>query len=72
MPHKQQENVGQNTTERGALMGIIDFIIIAFLQNYRQAQDGSECEVSEPIGSVLVNSLRRNSLLGPIREQVCG
>ena len=55
-------------------MGIIDPNIIAFLQNYRQAQQGSACKVSEPIGSVLVDSLRRISLHRPAREpeKVCG
>ncbi|GGF74063.1 hypothetical protein GCM10011402_28360 [Paracoccus acridae] len=55
-------------------MGIIDPSIIAVLKNYRQAQQGSACKVSEPIGSVLVDSLRRISLLGPVREpeKVCG
>ena len=70
----QQENVGQNTAEGWALMGIIDPSIIAVPKNYRQAQQGSACKVSEPIGSVLVDSLRRISLLGPVREpeKVCG
>ena len=42
-------------------MGIIDPNIIAFLQNYRQAQQGSGCKVSEPIGSLLVASLCRSA-----------
>lgn len=66
----QQENVGQYTTEGCALMGIIDPNIIAFLQNYRQAQQGSDCEVTESIGSILVDSLRRISLHRPIHEPV--
>lgn len=55
-------------------MGIIDFSIIAVLQNYKQAQRGSECRIAETIGSVLVDSLRRISLLGPLQEpeMVCG
>ncbi|WP_158248129.1 hypothetical protein [Paracoccus sp. SY] len=55
-------------------MGIIDPSIITVLQNYKQAQQGSECRIAENIGSVLVDSLRRISLLGPVRkaEKVCG
>lgn len=70
----KQENVGQNTTEGCALMGIIDPSIIAVLQNYRQAQKGSDCRIAETIGSVLVDSLRRISLHRPAREpeKVCG
>lgn len=49
-------------------MGIIDPNIIAFLQNYRQAQQDSGSKGSETIGSVLADSLRRISLLGPVRE----
>ena len=48
-------------------MGIIDPNIVAFLQNYRQAQKGGNCKVPECIGSLLVDSLKR-SLLKPIRE----
>ena len=44
-------------------MGIIDPNIIAFLQNYRQAQQGSDCKVSEPIGSLLVDSLCRSAMI---------
>ena len=55
-------------------MGIIDPSIIAVLQNYRQAQQGSECRIAETIGSVLVDSLRRISLYSPSHEpaKVCG
>lgn len=55
-------------------MGIIDPSIITVLQNYKQAQQGSECRIAETIGSVLVDSLRRISLLRPMREpeKVCG
>lgn len=55
-------------------MGIIDPSIITVLQNYRQAQQGSECRIAETIGSVLVDSLRRISLLGPVGKpkKVCG
>lgn len=57
-----------------ALMSIVDPSIIAFLQNYRQAQKGKNCKVPECIGSLLVDSLKRTSLLSPIREpeMVCG
>lgn len=44
-------------------MGIIDPHIIAFLKNYRKAQQGSDCELSEPVGSLLVDSMRRGSML---------
>ena len=48
-------------------MGIIDPNIIAFLQNYRQAQQSSDCKVSEPIGSLLVDSLCRSAMIaGPL------
>ncbi|MBY0138628.1 MULTISPECIES: hypothetical protein [Paracoccus] len=55
-------------------MGIIDPSIIAFMQNHRQAQDGSGYKASETIGAALVDSLRRISLFGPVREAetVCG
>jgi hypothetical protein len=55
-------------------MGIIDPNIISLLQNYRQAQQGGECSLPEPIGLVLVDSLRRTSLLKPIRQpdMICG
>ena len=66
--HNQQENVGQYTTEGCALMGIIDPSIITVLQNYKQAQQGSGSKGGETIGSVLVDSLRRISLLRPVRE----
>ena len=54
-------------------MGIIDPSIITVLQNYRQAQKGSDCRIAETIGSVLVDSLRRISLHRPAREpeKVC-
>lgn len=55
-------------------MGIIDPSIITVLQNYRQAQKGSNCKVPECIGSLLVASLKRTLLLSPIREPgiACG
>ncbi len=55
-------------------MGIIDPNIVAFLQNYRQAQKGGNCKVPECIGSLLVDSLKRTLLLSPIREPgiACG
>lgn len=49
-------------------MGIIDPNIIAFLQNYRQAQQGSVCEVQRSLGSVLVDSLRRSMMTAPVLE----
>ena len=50
-------------------MGIIDPSIITVLQNYRQAQQGSNCMIEETIGLVLVDSLKRVSLLRPVRER---
>jgi hypothetical protein len=66
----EQENVGRNTTEGCALMGIIDPDIIAFLQNYRQAQQGGECKVQRSLGLVLVDSLRRSMMTAPALEPV--
>jgi hypothetical protein len=51
-------------------MGIIDPDIIAFLQNYRQAQQGSECKVQRSLGSVLGDSLRRSMMTAPAPELV--
>lgn len=66
--NSEHESVWLNTTEGCALMGIIDPNIIAFLQNYRQAQQGSVCEVQRSLGSVLVDSLRRSMMTAPVLE----
>ncbi|WP_347140677.1 hypothetical protein [Paracoccus sp. SSK6] len=51
-------------------MGIIDPDIIAFLQNYRQAQQGNGCKVQRSVGSVLVDSLCRSMMTAPTLELV--
>lgn len=51
-----------------ALMGIIDPDIIAFLQNYRQAQQVGDSKVQRSVGSVLVDSLRRSMMTAPAPE----
>lgn len=73
MPAINKKVSGSIQRKGCALMGIIDPSIVAVLQNYRQAQQGSDCKVAETIGSVLVDSLRRISLHRPAREpeKVC-